>query len=114
MRAGTLRKRARFERRNAVARGASGERLSAWAVIAGAASVPCSLLPQKGGERGEAGGLQEKQPMVMRCRSNQITRGVTPKDRVIVGGATYNIRSAINPDQRDRVILMTLVEGDPE
>lgn len=114
MRAGTLRKRARFERRNAQSRGASGERPSAWAAIANADSVPCSLLPKAGGERVEAGGLQEKQALDLRCRSNAVTRGITPKDRVLVDDVKYNISSIVNPDQRDRMILMTLVDGTPE
>lgn len=114
MRAGTLRKRATFQARTPGASGASGERLSSWANVPGASSVPCSLLPRRGVETEEAGGLHERQEMVLRCRSNSKTRAITPRHRVTVDGITYNIRSIVNPDQRDKALEMRVIEGEPE
>lgn len=114
MRAGMLTKRARFERRNAGAVGDSGERLSAWAVIPGLNATPCALYPRRGGERPEAGGLDEWQNFDLRVRSGSRTRTVTPGDRVIVAGQTYNIRSVVNPDQRNIGLLMVVSLEAPE
>jgi head-tail adaptor len=114
MRAGGLRKRANFEARNKGAAGPSGERLAAWATITGAGSVPCSLLPRKGAEIVEAGGIRTAQELVLTCRSNSVTRTITPDNRVTVDSVVFNIRAIVNPDQRNRALEMTLDQGAPE
>lgn len=114
MRAGSLRKRVTFEEVNEGAVGDRGERLAAWRAVSGGSCVPCALLPRRGGEREDFGGLTEYQEFDLITRSNSVTRAITPAHRATVDGVLFNIQSVTNPDQRNRKLVFRVVEGEAD
>lgn len=75
------------------------------------------FVPERGGERLEAGRLQAALAGTLRVRSSTETRAIGAAHRVLIppasgaAGEPYQIRSASNPDQRDRMIEMLVERG---
>lgn len=92
-RAGQMRDRAAFFRRQIVADGYGNERgafpaepfLSCWA----------DMLERLGGERLEAGAIHAPRMATMRVRSAPETRAITEADMARVRGSDWNIRSIV-------------------
>ncbi|QIB32639.1 phage head closure protein [Ancylobacter pratisalsi] len=106
-RAGDLNKRARFERSTPAPDGAGGNVL-VWSELI---TVWAQFSPERARERLQAGRLASMFGGVVRIRSSQATREITQKDRVVLDGVIYNIRSVANPDQRHDMLEMG-VEAD--
>lgn len=72
------------------------------------------LAPRLGSEPVIASRLQGVQPFLLTVRSSTATRAVTPAWRVrnVRTGRTYNIKTAVNVDERNAYIEMLVVEGE--
>ncbi len=72
------------------------------------------LQPKLGSETVMAGRLQGVQPYLLTVRSSSSTRQVTPAWRVRNdrSGRTYNIKTVVNPDERNAMLEMLVVEGE--
>lgn len=104
MLAGSLNKRARFERLERVPAGAGGyseqwvEELTVWA----------QFSPERGRERVQQGRVSSDFAGVLRVRSSVGARTITQAHRVVLDGIVYNIRSISNPHQRNDMLEMVL------
>lgn len=72
------------------------------------------LQPKLGSEPVVAGRLQGIQPYLLTVRSSTRTRSVTPAWRVrnVRTGREYNIKTAVNVDERNAYLEMLVVEGE--
>ena len=69
-------------------------------------------LTETGGrERIMAGALQAPASGVLRVRSTSLTRAMTTANSVVIDDVRWNVRSLVNPDQRNRFLEM-IVERD--
>lgn len=75
---------------------------------------PARLQPKLGSEPVVAGRLQGIQPYLLTVRSSTRTRSVTPAWRVrnVRTGVTYNIKTAVNVDERNQWLELLVVEGE--
>lgn len=64
-----------------------------------------------GRENVEAGGLENPQRAILEIRYSASASGVTEADQVRAGSRTYQIRSIVNVDERNRTIRMALERG---
>jgi SPP1 family predicted phage head-tail adaptor len=107
MPAGPLRKRVTFERemRTEDAGGGAavawGDPLTVWG----------QFQPERGAERLSSGRLESALAGVLRIRSSDAARQITADQRVTIDGIAHQIRSIANPDQRNRMIEMTVERG---
>lgn len=90
-----------------VTRGASGGVVKAWSEVA---QVWAAVRHFSGNERqaSSAGGqvAEARTEFTMRYRA-----GITPKARVLYGGATYNIRHVNNVMERGEILVLTCDTG---
>lgn len=107
MRAGTLNKRVVFQRFASIPDGAGGA-IRTWTDFT---TVWAQFSPERARERIQQGRLASAQAGVLRIRSSSITRQIDDTFRVVLDGVVMNIRSAINPDQRNDMIEFS-VETD--
>jgi len=72
------------------------------------------LEPRMGSEPVMASRLQGIQPYTLTVRSSERTRAVTPAWRAVNArtGKGYNIKTAVNFDERNAYIEMLVVEGE--
>lgn len=113
MSAGELRERVRFEARGLVDDGFGNEVSGDWANALGTTVFSARITPSRGAESIQAARLAGKQPVVITVRSSQQTRQVTVDWRVVDArsGTIYNIRSIVNPDERDVFLDMECDSG---
>lgn len=107
MKAGTLNKRATFQRFTTVSDGAGGS-TKTWADFT---TVWAQFSPERARERIQQGRIASAQAGVLRIRSSSVTRQIGDTFRVKVDGVTMNVRSVINPDQHNDMIELA-VETD--
>jgi len=107
MRAGTLNKRATFQRYTSVSDGAGGSTKS-WVDYV---TVWAQLSPERAREKSQQGRIADNQAGVLRIRSSSVTRLIDQTHRVVVDGVVYNVKSNINPDGRNDM-LEFVVETD--
>jgi len=110
MTAGSLNQRVEFLEPNRVSDGYGGETTG----YVERFCVAARLQPRMGSEAVIASRLQGIQPYTMTVRSSSETRRVTPAWRVrnTRTGATYNIRTVVNIDERSEFLEMLVVEGE--
>lgn len=100
MRAGSLNKRATFQKLTTVSDGAGGT-TKTWADFT---TVWAQYSPERAREKIQQGRIADNQAGALRVRSSTKTRQIDATYRVMLDGATYNVRSVINPDQRNDMI----------
>lgn len=100
MRAGSLNKRATFQRFTETADGAGGVTV-AWSDFA---TVWAQYSPERAREKIQQGRIADNQAGALRVRSSTTTRQVDPTFRVMLDGVLYNIRSVVNPDQHNDML----------
>lgn len=110
MRAGRLNKKVTFQRSSSVSDGGGGGAVS-WANITGLVRVSASYTPERGRERIEADRLEAASAGVLRMRSFELSRTITELDRVLIDDIPHQIRSVINPDQKNAELEMTVERG---
>lgn len=106
-RAGQFRDRVTFQQSVETPDGGGGVAL-VWQTVA---VVWGRYMPQRGRERVAAGRMEASVEGVLHVRGSPETRAITAAHRVLIGGASYNIRSVANPDRRGQIIEMTVEEG---
>jgi SPP1 family predicted phage head-tail adaptor len=104
MRVGSLNKRVTFQRFTTTSDGAGGS-IRTWADFA---TVWGQFSPERARERIQQGRIASAQAGVLRIRSSNVTRQIDDTFRVLVDGVTMNIRSVINPDQRNDMIEIAI------
>ncbi|WP_458760545.1 phage head closure protein [Afipia sp. TerB] len=100
MRAGSLNKRATFQNQVSVSDGAGGSTLT-WADFT---TVWAQFSPERAREKIQQGRIADNQAGALRVRSSTKTRQINDTFRVLLDGVTFNVRSGINPDQRNDMI----------
>lgn len=75
---------------------------------------PARLRPLKGSEPVLAQRLVGVQPFVLCVRSSSRTRRIDPAWRAVNvrSGVIYNIKTAVNPDERNAYLEMMVVQGE--
>ena len=75
---------------------------------------PGRLEPRVGSETVIASRLQGLQPFTMTVRSNERTRAITPawRARNKRSGVVYEIKAAVNIDERNQWIELLVVQGE--
>ena len=100
MRAGSLNKRATFQRFTSVSDGAGGV-TETWSDFA---TVWAQFSPERAREKIQQGRIADNQAGALRVRSSTQTRQIDATYRVSLDGVTYNVRSVINPDQHNDML----------
>lgn len=100
MRAGSLNKRATFQRFTSVSDGAGGT-TKTWADFT---TVWAQFSPERAREKIQQGRIASAEAGVIRVRSSSTTRQINDTFRVVLDGVTYNVRSNLNPDQRNDML----------
>jgi SPP1 family predicted phage head-tail adaptor len=101
---GNMRKRFTFQRESRTPNN-SGGYAHTWSTVA---TVWGSFRPERGSERLDRGRLADPVRGTVRVRSSSTTRTITAEDRVTFDSTSYQIRSIINPDQRNRFLEMVV------
>ena len=75
---------------------------------------PARMQPRVGGETVQASRLAGLQPFTMTVRSSVRTRAVTPQWRAVNvrTGVGYNIKAAVNIDERNQWIELLVAAGE--
>lgn len=107
MRAGGLNKRVTFQTPNEFSDGAGGYEVT-WA---GDVTVWGGYSPERGRERVAGGRIEAPESGVLRVRFSSTVSGFGAKNRVLIDGKPYNIRSVSNPDQRSKVLEFVVEAG---
>ena len=109
--AGSLSERVTFQRREEVDDGYGNPVAGPWV---DQFDEPVRLQPRTGSEPVIAARLTGIQPYTLTVRSSIRTREVTPAWRVrnACRGAGYNIKAITNPDERNGLLEMLVVEGE--
>lgn len=107
MRIGPLNKRVTFQAPNEVSNGSGGVTVT-WS---GDVTVWGGYSPERGRERVAGGRIEAPEGGVLRVRFSSTVRGFGPKDRVLIDGKPYNIRSVSNPDQRNKALEFVVEAG---
>lgn len=100
MKAGSLNKRATFQRFTSVSDGAGGT-TNTWEDFT---TVWAQFSPERAREKIQQGRIASSEAGVIRVRSSSTTRQIDDTFRVVLDGVTYNVRSNLNPDQRNDMI----------
>lgn len=100
MKAGTLNKRATFQRFTSVSDGAGGS-TKEWTDYV---TVWAQLSPERAREKIQQGRITDSSAGVLRVRSSSVTRLIDGAHRVIVSGVVYDVKSHANPDQRNDML----------
>lgn len=108
VRAGQMRHRCLFERRDTTPDDYGNVTAGGWVAID---AVWGQLIEAKGRESIEAGRMESAVGAVLRVRSSATMRTITAADRVTIRGEVYAIRAIGNPDQRNEVIEMVVERG---
>lgn len=111
--AGQLRERVAFERRDIVDDGFGNEVAGDWIAAFAPTLFAARIKPARGGETIQASRLGGKQPVVITVRSSTQTRQVQTEWRVrdVRHDVTYNIRSIVNPDEKNAFLDMECDTG---
>jgi SPP1 family predicted phage head-tail adaptor len=104
MRAGSLNKRATFQHFTSVSDGAGGV-TEMWSDFV---TVWAQFSPERAREKIQQGRIADNQAGALRVRSSTQTRQIDATYRVSLDGVTYNVRSVINPDQRNDMIELAI------
>ncbi|CAI2935021.1 head-tail adaptor protein [Aminobacter niigataensis] len=109
--AGALNQRVSFERRDVISDPYGNDVAGPFQPIF---TEPARLAPRLGSEPVIAARLTGIQPYTLSVRSSIRTREVTPAWRVVNArsGTTYNIKAITNPDERNGLLDMLVVEGE--
>jgi SPP1 family predicted phage head-tail adaptor len=107
MRAGNLRLNAQFQANVSIADGMGGV-IDGWVTQF---SQRARLKPVRGDEKVDAGDLVAQSQHKLIIRSSVQARTIKEGWRVIVDNVTYNIRSIINPDERNKALEITVERG---
>lgn len=107
MRAGTLRHRVAIEQlvANSPTQNAGGEMDETWTNVA---TVWGAVEPLRGRELFAAQQVASEVTGTIRIR---YLAGVTPKMRCVFGTRNYDILSAVNPDERNRELILYVRDG---
>lgn len=105
--AGLLRSRVTFARRDVVDDGGGGGTVN-WTPML---STRGYLRPERGREALAAGRPESSSMAVLQIRSSLAARAIDASYRVSVDDVPYNVRSIINPDQRNRFLELLVERG---
>lgn len=106
-RAGELRKRVSFERRDVADDGGGGGAVHWTSTLV----VWGSLTFMSGHEMLAAGRLESASVGTLRIRSSRAARAIDASYSVTIDGDRYNIRGIGNPDSRNRILEFTVEAG---
>lgn len=106
-RAGSLDRRARFERRDATADDYGNVSAGNWVHVV---TVWASLSERPGREAVRAGRVEASATGALRIRDSAAARGITTADRAVIDGEAYAILD-VRPPQRSGVIEMVVQRG---
>ncbi len=106
MQAGALRHRVAIQRKTRVSDGQGGY-TETWATVTNGA-VCASIEPASSKEVFHAHQLNHLVTHKIVCR---FLSGVTSADRVVFGTRAFNIRSVLNPLERNRMLVLLCEEG---
>lgn len=75
---------------------------------------PCRLAAKLGGETVFASRVQGTQPYIMTVRGSTRTRAIDGSWRAVNArtGAVYNIKTAVNVDERNALVELLVVQGE--
>lgn len=105
--AGKLNKRVTFQTKMRAPDGGGGF-AETWG---GDIEVWGQFVPERGQERLEAGRLEASLAGVLRVRYSSDIAVVTEAWSVLIDGVRHQIRSIANPDQKTRIVEMTVERG---
>jgi SPP1 family predicted phage head-tail adaptor len=107
--AARLRERVAFERRDLVDDG-HGNKVGDWREVFRTAA---RIKPMRGAETVQASRLAGEGPVVITVRSSDATRAVTTdlRARDVRKGTIFNIRSIVNPDERNQFLDLECMSG---
>ncbi|MGB5903808.1 MAG: phage head closure protein [Xanthobacteraceae bacterium] len=100
MDAASLNRRATFQVFETVSDGAGGV-TKTWSDFT---TVWAQFSPERAREKIQQGRISDNQAGALRVRSSTKTRQIDATYRVVLDGITYNVRSVINPDQRNDML----------
>ena len=107
MRAGNLRHMASFQANVSASDGMGGV-ITSWVTQF---TQRARIKPVRGNERVEAGALTARAIFTVIVRASAQARTVSEGWRVVIDGVDYNIRSIINPDERNKSLEMLIESG---
>lgn len=108
VKAGLHRERAEFQRLSESAVDDYGNVYTGWSTLA---TRWADLRERTGKEAIEGGALSDVGQATMRVRKDSTTETVTAADRVVVRGATWNIKNVIQVDAKGTLIEFHLLRG---
>lgn len=110
MAAGPLRERVRFERRASGSGDGYGNVSTAWSELD---VVSAEVRPMRGSEQVLATKLEGREPVEIRVRFSSTLANLTTDDRAVNvrTGATFNVRSVENRDQRKKYLTVIAEAG---
>lgn len=108
VRAGQYRERASFERLSEGAIDAYGNVYTGWASLA---TRWADMRERTGKEDIKGGVLSDVGAATMRVRADSTTGAITAADRVVIRGATWNIKDIIQVDAKGTVLEFKLERG---
>lgn len=97
--------RVQFQTETRVEDEGGGAQAGTWETVAYARG---EYRPERGREQIAAGHLEGSNMAVLRVRYTPAIASLTTQARAIINGATHQIRSIIDPDQRSREIEMVV------
>lgn len=106
MRAGALRHKIAIQEQTDTSDGMGGFSTS-WSNVSGMGSVPAAIWPLKSDERIDAMKLEHEVTHRVRIRYRS---GVTTKMRISWDSRTFNIISILNPDEKNVMLEMLVME----
>lgn len=107
-RAGRLRERVTIERLTAGAVDAYGNTYTGWSAVL---TRWADIIERLGKEAVEQGALQDVVTATVRLRRDPDTKLITTADRMVARGATWAIRSVIQPDAKGELIEVLIERG---
>lgn len=103
--AGPLRERIAFEAREQIDDGYGNVVSGDWTLLT---TVAARVEPLRGAETVQAMRLAGRQPVKITVRRSSLTMQIAPdfRARDVRSGALYNVRSVMNPDEKNRYLEM--------
>lgn len=108
MRAGAFRQPVRVETRDESTLNSYNETSESWTRLL---ETRAAMSAGGGREFNEGGGTAADVTHVLRIRSSRLARTITPKNRLILDGRTFEIVAAIDRDGRRRVVELQCRES---
>lgn len=105
MRAGRLRARVEFQTERRVEDAGGGASQGTWHTVLAARG---EYIPERGREAIAAGHLEGSNLAVLRVRYSRALAEITTQARCLVNGEAHQIRSIIDPDQKQRMLEMVV------